>query len=225
MGYKFRASNKARWSKEYPDDQLKPALRARLLPHRGPFRISEVFGPPGPERTRSEAVQRVDTRMRKGQVGDVLQVTNPKGWFVRVRKTPSGIDRESPPWANTYLKACNDRIVAVAEAAYAHDHGVDCLGTKVCKRILGSSSWSQHAYGNAIDLAFAVPPPVGFDLKRQDALVNYLVAHADELAIYHAIHRNRAWTRGSGWGFYGGVYHTHVHIDCDPQGTGWPPGC
>lgn len=223
MGYRFRQQNKAEWSREY--DDIKRPLATRMAHREAPFRQREIEGEWGPWRSRLDARHRLEYHMEMAATGDVWEIENENGWRMRVRKTSEGVDRIVPPWASTYLRSTNPRINAVAAAAYAFDEGVDCLGSKVCKRIAGSTSWSQHAYGNAIDLAFRVPPPTGFDMARQDRLATFLVAHADELAIEHVIHRDRAWTRGSGWSSYGGIYHTHVHVDCTPQGTGYPPGC
>lgn len=145
----------------------------------------------------------------------------PQGPIFTVRAVDVLPERE-PSWASSYLGATNTRIDRVARVAYAYDPEVDCLGSQVCKRIAGTSTWSQHAYGNAIDLAFRIPLPVGFDMNRQDQLAGYLAANGRELAIATLIHRDRVWTPSEGWHGYGGQYHTHIHVDCLPQGTGTP---
>jgi hypothetical protein len=225
VGYRFRLEGKKAWSKEYGDEDWQKALATRMAPRQSPFRFRELWGEFGPWRARVEARRRLVHTAEGSKVGDVFEIENERGWRMRMRHTDSGIALARPPWGTTYLGGTNDRIDKVACAAYAFDEAVDCLGSKVCKRISGSTSWSQHAYGNAIDLGFRVPPPTGFDMARQDRLAAYLVANADELALEHVIHRDHAWTRGAGWGSYGGEYHTHVHVDATPQGAGYPPGC
>ena len=164
------------------------------------------------------------------RVGEYCQVAHgtqrPKGEVqFHIKKVRSSLPLRRPPWADTYLGSeVNDRIKKVAYASYGFDDQVDCLGTQVCKVILGTNEWSQHSYGNAIDMAFRIAPPAGVDLPRQDKLADYLVLHAEELEIEHVISRDMAWTRGSGWNHYSGEYHYHVHVDCNPQGVG-TPGC
>ena len=159
-------------------------------------------------------------------VGDRLKVATrvddaPQGPVFTVKAVDT-LPEQQPSWAGTYLNSVNPRIERVARVAYAWDNDLDCLGTQVCKRISGTSTWSQHAYGNAIDLAFRVPPPTGFNLAKQEELAQYLAANGHELAIATLIHKDRVWTPADGWHGYGGEFHTHVHADCLPQGTGTP---
>lgn len=91
----------------------------------------------------------------------------------------------------------------------------DCsfLGAYVCKHIAGSSTMSQHSYGNAVD----------FGRDSMDELYDlayYLLGKADELSLQHVIVDDRIWTRGVGWSYYGGQRHYHVHCDFTPQYSG-----
>jgi hypothetical protein len=179
------------------------------------------------QRRYKSTMLRIGLLMPRMEAGERMKVA------ARVNEYPQGpiftvaaVDRlpeEQPPWAPTYLTGrVNARVARVARVAYAYDNDLDCLGTQVCKRISGTSTWSQHAYGNAIDLAVRVPLPTGFDMGAQDQIAAYLASYGRELSIATLIHRDRVWTPLDGWHGYGGQYHTHIHVDCLPQGTGTP---
>lgn len=102
-----------------------------------------------------------------------------------------------------------------------------------CRKISGSSSWSQHSWGNAVDLF----PKTGNDVA--DARDRRIIAAA---AVYQATHRTRAnrfkkldvaevidhdgrriWTPEYGWHAYGGTTGNHVHVSGSPLKSGTPP--
>ena len=103
-----------------------------------------------------------------------------------------------------------------------------------CRKISGSSSYSQHAWGNADDFF----PTSGSALVVQQRLRN--IADA---VVYQAKHRTKAnrfrkldvaevidhengriWTPAGGWRTYGGATGLHVHVSGAPLRTG-TPGC
>lgn len=104
---------------------------------------------------------------------------------------------------------------------------IQYAGVFNCRKIHGSDSWSQHAYGNAVDL-FA-------DASRLRRIANNIVAQATRttwankgklVPVAHVIWatgEGGIWTPDRGWHSYDG-YHpaTHVHADFYPQGTGTP---
>jgi len=99
--------------------------------------------------------------------------------------------------------------------SYGKTEYKDCsfLGSYVCKYISGSSSMSQHSYGNAVDF--------GRDSMSQlYDLAHYLLDHANELDLEHVIVDDKIWTRGYGWSHYSGDRHYHVHVDFNPQYSG-----
>jgi hypothetical protein len=77
-------------------------------------------------------------------------------------------------------------------------------GSYVCK------DNSQHRYGNAVDFFFDT-------LNHQEEVANAAVAQALELSLYHAISKQRIWTKGVGWHPHTGEYHGHLHADFDPN--------
>lgn len=101
-----------------------------------------------------------------------------------------------------------------------------------CRRISGSTSWSQHAWGNAVDL-FPKGTEYAEKLARCRAIANAVVWQAKhrtaannrrKLDVAEVIdHENgRMWTRGGGWGPYGGAAGLHVHVTGFPKKTGTP---
>ena len=102
-----------------------------------------------------------------------------------------------------------------------------------CRRILGSTTFSQHAWGNAVDLF-----PTGTEYAEKRArcmtIANAVVWQAKhrtnannrrKLDVAEVIdHENgRMWTPGGGWGPYGGAAGLHVHVTAAPKKTGVPP--
>lgn len=89
----------------------------------------------------------------------------------------------------------------------------------VVRRIKGRTTWSQHAYGNAVD----------FTGKRTtlNTMATWAARNASKWAVANIIRNGRIWShRTRAWRKYGGTnpHTTHVHIDYLPQWTGTPPG-
>jgi hypothetical protein len=103
-----------------------------------------------------------------------------------------------------------------------------------CKQIAGTSEWSQHSWGNAVDLMVKLPgrPPVAVlhDLRiiAENAVTQgtkrTIANRGIRCAIERVIYDEKEWKRGSGWFPYTGEPHTsHVHVDFSPNFTGTPP--
>ena len=111
---------------------------------------------------------------------------------------------------------------------------ISYAGCFVCKRISGSSSWSQHSWGNALDLF----PTSG---RIPEVEQSYL-RHIADSVVYQATHKTRAnrfrrldvaevidhdagriWTPSQGWHSYGGTTGPHIHVSASPLRTGNPP--
>ena len=103
-------------------------------------------------------------------------------------------------------------------------------GVFVCKKIVGSTSWSQHSWGNAADL---FPKQVYSDNRGLHEIAVAVVRHTTKrtvanlgrkLEVAEVIdHDNRViWTPALGWHPYGGTPGAHVHVSGDPLHTGTP---
>lgn len=86
-----------------------------------------------------------------------------------------------------------------------------------CKHIGSGSTWSQHAWGNAIDVMCSG--------DRQRELAHWAVNHADDLDVETVIYLSKVWSRTQPvWHAYGGTPHdVHVHLDFRPPKLGTPP--
>jgi hypothetical protein len=111
-------------------------------------------------------------------------------------------------------------------------------GVYNCRSIAGSSTFSQHAWGNAIDLFPKSGPWVDkkftttdAELARiADAVVRQttrrtIANRGRKLPVSQVIdHDNRRiWTPGEGWHPYTGTTGAHVHVSGKPLFSGTPP--
>jgi peptidoglycan hydrolase-like protein with peptidoglycan-binding domain len=113
--------------------------------------------------------------------------------------------------------AAQTRYAAAIRAAFPAQYRISTA--TVVRKIANSSSWSQHAYGNATD-SYAT----AFRLSR---LASWSVANARGLSVARVIYNRRVWeSKGRVWRVYRGTnpHTTHVHTDFLPQWTGTPPG-
>ena len=99
-------------------------------------------------------------------------------------------------------------------------------GVFSCRKIAGTNYWSQHAWGNALDL---FPK----DSRDNDEIAGAAVTQATKrtfanrgrkLDLSNVIdHLNgRIWTPGTGWHEYNGTVGPHVHVQAAPIKTGTP---
>jgi len=110
---------------------------------------------------------------------------------------------------------------------------ISYAGCYVCKKISGSSSWSQHSWGNALDLF-----PVG---GKPLAIIQAELRDIANAVVYQATHKTKAnrfrklevaevidhdgrriWTPSQGWHDYGGTTGAHIHVSAAPLKTGQP---
>jgi len=101
-----------------------------------------------------------------------------------------------------------------------------------CRDIAGTSYWSDHSWGAAVDLFPAGLAAMHAERRRK-------IAHA---AVYQATHRTRPnrfrklavryvidhdaraiWTPAQGWHPYTGTTGDHVHVSTGKAPSGTPP--
>jgi hypothetical protein len=105
---------------------------------------------------------------------------------------------------------------------------IDYGAVYACRKISGSSSWSQHSWGNAIDL---------FPERNIDGDLAKIAHHVVLQATHRTIanrgrrldvaevidHQNRLmWTPAGGWRAYGGTTGPHIHVTGSPVRLGTP---
>ncbi len=104
-------------------------------------------------------------------------------------------------------------------------------GVYNCRKVAGTSVWSQHAWGNAADL-FPDPPAMDDEADRR-AIAEAVVLQATRrtvanrgrrLAVAEVIDHDarRIWTPALGWHGYGGSTGDHVHVSGAPLRSGTP---
>ena len=104
-------------------------------------------------------------------------------------------------------------------------------GVFVCKKIVGSTPYSQHSWGNAADL---FPKQLFSDNQGLHEIAVAVVRHTTKrtfanlgrkLEVAEVIdHNNRLiWTPSQGWHAYGGTTGEHIHVSGSPLKSGIPP--
>jgi hypothetical protein len=138
-----------------------------------------------------------------------------------------------PVYSTSVQTAAIKRLNRVMQRAKVSPK-IDHAGVYNCRRINGSSSWSQHSFGNASDLF-----PKGStylakkeNCKRIAGAVVYQATHRTKANRFRKLkvsevidHENRRmWTPLSGWRPYSGSTGLHVHVSGAPKKYG-TPGC
>lgn len=192
------------WSNHKSKDETMQAARAQLPSGLAPYVLTKN-GKRLRRGVRAWVLKGLDNALTQGDVGDVYRLWGSGDLKFTCREIAPAVKI-----IDTNGNAKADRCWSWGKAKFPD---VSFLGAYVCKHIVGSTTMSQHSYGNAVD----------FGRDSMDELYDlayYLVAHAEELDLQHVIVDDRIWTRGSGWGYYGGDRHYHVHADFTPQYSG-----
>lgn len=111
------------------------------------------------------------------------------------------------------------RVIAVFQRRPFKSKLVKSAGVYNCRKTTGTTLWSAHAVGDAVDLM--MPGSKASDrLAVAEAVVadgtGRTIANAGvQTHVYFVITNDRQWVRGQGWSHYSGVYHSdHVHVGC-----------
>jgi hypothetical protein len=160
----------------------------------------------------SDAIPAIKSRLKTWNAGKTLWIKSHEHSFilaVRIIKVYKIIDL-----ANTTTAI--DKVYTALKWNFT-DWGF--IGTFSCRRIAGSSSWSQHAWGNAIDFTGST--------SKMNAMTSWLAqkASSGQLPISQIIHNRQVWTPMYGWMYYSGIdpHYTHVHVSGLPYLYGTPP--
>jgi hypothetical protein len=124
---------------------------------------------------------------------------------------------------------CHEWAFDVAQRSSPSRHGkILFAGVYNCRHISGSGSWSQHAWGNAIDeFAHAADLQAIAENAVLQATKKTFANRGKLVPIHYVIWQDGPrgiWSPDKGWHAYSG-YHppTHVHIDFLPEREGTPP--
>lgn len=113
--------------------------------------------------------------------------------------------RPAPPSTAT------SRVKAVWRFVYTWFPHAATLGIYNCRKIAGSSSWSEHAWADAWDITDHDTSASGKPSNYMDAIVAAIRHRQGELHVTRVLWRD------------GGVHDRHAHVDLDPDHGGSPP--
>ncbi len=163
----------------------------------------------GPDRTLEEVKDRLPAQLDGLRLGETWAVKSLKDEFtVWTRKVH--ID---PPVVATPGTDAIDKIYAWLNSNFKGRW--ENWGICVCKRIQGSTSYSQHAYCNAIDL--------GGTTANLDAIAKAATAAAKAGKIPADQVIWKGWEHVHGGSVYD--HYDHVHLTGAPQRSGYPTAC
>jgi hypothetical protein len=163
----------------------------------------------GPERSLEEVATRLPGNLDGLRLGETWATKALKDDFtVWARKV-----HIEPPTVNTPGTDAIDKVVAWLNGNFKGRW--ENWGICVCKRIANSSSWSQHAYCNAID--------IGGSTGNLDAIAKAATAAAKNGKIPADQVIWKGWEHVHGGNVYD--HYDHVHITGKPQRAGSPTAC
>lgn len=100
------------------------------------------------------------------------------------------------------------------------------MGTYNCRRIANSTSYSDHAWGAAIDWGSGNVSPSEQQKTSMKTLFDYCINSSIAYHINYVIYNRKIWSRSNSTvhNYTGTNPHTnHVHISFTDSGTGTPP--
>jgi hypothetical protein len=228
----IRSDIRDEWSRKMTLTDMKQQLSQQLERAEGPYRKRDVQpknGEFGQQRTRKGVMRRVTLWAHAAKDGSQVAVMakNYSGPTYRIRKVKVAQTEREPNFSAGYnYRDVNVRLQEMIRHAAGFDYGVRSNGLAYTRYIAGTSTLSQHSRwrqdgckGNAADLYFPLPLPVGNDLPRQRRLVAFLRGRAPDLSLNMIISERTYWSRSSGWGprYYSGIAHvSHTHIEAYP---------
>jgi hypothetical protein len=197
------------WSDEVGAKAVEAVADIRIIKGHGRFTLQIDQGDVSRPRTRLETMVRFQELLSTLKENERIRVRDGDDDLVLLaQRIPTFI--ETPG---------NDKIDAVHTFVFRKfEKQVFSLGICVCKKIVGSNTYSQHAFCNAEDYGAG-------NMLWLQRIARAVVreAKAGRLDVEHVIVGDQIWTKGVGWHTYTGNFHFHVHVDCDPNKGGVPP--
>ena len=135
-----------------------------------------------------------------------------------------------PVYSTSVITPPIERFVRILGRAQVEPF-IHHAGVYNCRKIYGSTTWSQHAWGNSVDLFPNPEDNYGEACNRMaeaavtQATKRTLANRGRKAELAEVIdHQNmQMWTPSSGWRDYGGTHGAHVHVTGSPKRTGEPP--
>jgi len=198
------------WSGNLGLTKLMAVAGTKIVAGKGPFVITQDGEPIATALSRAVCLLKLKGFVKNRPLGPVFRVRKRNGDIVfacRAVKVDYVDDADTTSGnrnADVYWNIIRDTFRGFAPRF---------AGAYVCKYVAGSSTLSQHSYGNAVDIFFDT-------LDHQAVVADWVVAHPDIVHPFHVITGSHIWTKGEGWHAYTGEFHSHLHVDFDPQYSG-----
>lgn len=159
-----------------------------------------------------DAMSDVRRRLFAGDVGDMILLqcdsdkrNSPVIGFRKVHR--KRILENVPP-----VPACTPQVADIWREVWAKFGGkITSWGICNCRKIAGSTSWSQHAWCNAWDIHGSV--------GTMSEVAHFLMANRDRLQLAAVLWQGRNLITGNSVD----DHFDHVHTDPKPTKTGTPP--
>jgi Extensin-like protein C-terminus len=203
----YRVSFKAASEKHLNDwlraeglGQTMERVRDRMKKQEGPWRQRDRGEDWGPRRPYAEALDTYREALSRNKEGDIRMMTpeKPDGALIAARKIQIP-DVKYPTISGNATPAAK----AIVKPLWTEFPGLDYWGCYNCRRISGSSSWSQHAWADAIDVH---APSMAYG----DQVYRWLMSNRGKFKLTRVL-----WRVPN--------HYDHLHIDFDPDRSGTPP--
>lgn len=202
----YRFMRAEEWSPNLLLGELMDAAENRVEPGFKPYLVTQDGDRITGDLLRGEVLTKFKRAISNREVGPVFRIRDTRDVQFAARAVQAFSDADT---TNGNAKA--DTLwnwIQTEFGAWAPRYA----GAYVCKL------YSQHRFGNALDVFFDT-------LAHQDIVASRVIALREYLHPYHVISQRRIWDPVRGWHEYDGDFHGHLHVDFDPNfPTSWPCG-
>lgn len=205
---------RSEWSKWQHKSDTLHLLRPKLREWGGPYKIRRLgeVGSWGKRLTERAVFVRLHNWMPNLLDGETLAVKSLQtGYVVQIRANVRFIIVDLHDGTDAI-----DHIYAALR--WTFDKTWRAGSPFSCRRVAGTWTWSQHAWGNALDI-FA-------SRDTMYAISRFLARRSPRLPVQQVIYARQVWTSSSPyWHYYGGSnpHYDHVHVTGLPYRMGTPP--
>jgi hypothetical protein len=175
-------------------------VRNRMKKWDGPYQQRDRGEEWGQERPFEEAADRYRQALINNEVGDIriIRPQSPEDALILTRKVHI-IDVDYPSVSSNATSNV-DRFIKPCWDAFPQ---LEYWGCYNCRRIAGSSSWSEHAWADALDLH-------PFTMTYGDQVYRWCMNNRGRFNITRVL-----WRVAN--------HYDHLHVDFDPDHSGYPP--
>jgi hypothetical protein len=186
----------------------------------------------GPKKNKFFSRRSAFNRLDNGDSGIMVVIVSRDGKDgFAVRKVLDGLPEREPNFSSGYdYHEVVPELQKAIRCAAAFDYGVRSNGLAYTRYVAGTRTYSKHSKrrnsgckGEACDLYFPLPPPIGNNINRQRELAKWAVAHANELNLHMVISERTYWSREYNFQprYYSGIPHvSHTHWERWPLDNG-----